>query len=206
MQSVKSAAFWQILAVLFLLTAVAHVPGQAPPKNEKPQPILIASWREGDKQTMPVRGSANFVKSRSLPVAPKFNVSPNALEQEAFDLINAERVKAGLQPLALDTAMLYLAQKHSENMANSGIFSHRALNGGTVDERARTAGITDWQGIGENIAANQNAKNPVATAVECWLKSEGHRQNFLSSDWTRSAIGVAVSPEGKYYFTQVFRD
>jgi uncharacterized protein YkwD len=75
-----------------------------------------------------------------------------------------------------------------------------------LDERAREAGIIDWQGIGENIAANQNAKNPVEFAVKCWLDSAGHRLNLFSPDWKRSGIGVAVSPEGKYYFTQIFRD
>lgn len=204
MQTVKSAAFWQILAVLFLLAAVAHVPGQTKAaKNDKPQAILFASWRENP----PAANRSNSVSASNSAVrAPKFNVAPNALEREAFALINAERRKANLAPLALDSEMLYLARAHSQSMANSGNFSHRGASGEMVDARARNLGITDWRGIGENIAANQNAKNPVATALECWLNSEGHRRNLLSRDWSRSGIGVAVSPEGKYYFTQVFRD
>lgn len=205
MQTVKSAAFWQILAVLFLLAAVAHVPGQTKAaKNDKPQAILFASWRE-NQPTPNYRTS----DSRSNPVAAKsskFNVAPNALEREAFELINAARRKANLPPLVLDSEMLYLAREHSQAMADSGNFTHRGAKGEMVDARARNVGITDWRGIGENIAANQNAKNPVATALECWLNSEGHRRNLLNDAWTRSGIGVAVSPEGKYYFTQVFRD
>lgn len=201
MQAVKTAAFWQILAVLLLLAAVAHVPGQnANAKNDKPQAILIARWSETDKKT--VRSSFDSTTSE-----PKiFNVAPNALEQTALDLINAERRKNNLSPLALDPAMLFLAREHSEEMANSGVFSHRSAGGEMVDERARRAGIRDWQGIGENIAANQNARDAVAAAIECWFESEGHRRNILSPDWTRTGIGVAVSTNGKYYFTQVFRD
>jgi uncharacterized protein YkwD len=211
MNTVKSAAFWQILAVLILLVAVAHVPGQtANAKNDKPQAILFASWNEKQptaKRINPVPSTRfDLAATKSTAKTVKFNVTANALEREAFDLINAERRKANLSPLVLDSAMLYLAREHSENMANSGVFSHRNQNGAMVDDRARDAGIGDWQGIAENIAANQNAKNAVAMAIECWLKSEGHRRNLLSNDWTRSGIGVAVSPDGKYYFTQVFRD
>lgn len=198
MNTVKSAAFWQILAVLILLAAVAHVPGQtANAKNDKPQAVLFAGWSE--KQP-----AAN--RLNSVAKTAKFNVVANSLEREAFDSINNERRKANLSPLVWDAAMLFLAREHSENMAKSGVFSHRSKNGWMVDDRARDAGIIDWHGIGENIAANQSAENAVATAIECWLKSEGHRRNLLSNDWTRSGIGVAVSPDGKYYFTQVFRD
>lgn len=211
MQTVKTTAFWQILAVLFLLAAVAHVPGQtSAAKNDKPQPILFASWREN--QPTPIRDASvstarpRFAADGKVTKSPKFNLAPSALEREAFDLINDARRRANLPPLAWDAEMLFLAREHSEAMANSGKFSHRGANGEMVDERARNVGITGWRGIGENIAANQNAKNPVAMAIECWLNSEGHRQNLLSGDWTRSGIGVAVSRDGKYYFTQVFRD
>lgn len=205
MQNVKTAAFWQIIAVLFLLAAVSHVPGQtSAAKNDKPQAILFASWSEN--QSTPTRRISESRSGFSTVKSAKFNLAPNSLEREAFDLINAARRKANLPPLFLDAEMLYLAREHSETMANSGNFTHRGARGEMVDERARNVGITDWRGIGENIAANQSAKNPVATAIECWLNSEGHRRNLFSNDWTRSGIGVAVSRDGKYYFTQVFRD
>ena len=205
MQNVKTAAFWQIIAVLFLLAAVSHVPGQTgAAKNDKPQAILFASWNEN--QSTPNRRISESRSGFSAVKSTKFNVAPNALEREAFDLINAARRKANQPPLVLDAEMLYLAREHSETMANSGNFTHRGARGETVDERARNVGITDWREIGENIATNQSSKNPVATAIECWLNSEGHRRNLFSNDWTRSGIGVAVSPDGKYYFTQVFRD
>lgn len=204
MQTLKNAAFWQILVVLFLLAAVAHVPGQTEAvRQDKPQAILFASWSES-------QSTANQSRSRfaadKLVVKENFKLAANSFEREAFELINAVRRKANLPALVFDAEMFVLARKHSETMANSGRFSHRGATNETVDERARSAGITDWQGIGENIASNQNAENPVAAALECWLNSEGHRRNFLSRDWTRSAIGVAVAPDGKFYFTQVFRD
>lgn len=211
MNTVKSAAFWQILAVLILLTAVAHVPGQtAAAKNDQPQAVLFASWNEKQptaNRINPISSTRfDLAATKSTAKTVKFNVAATELERQAFDSINAERRKANLSPLVMDSAMLYLAREHSENMAKSGFFSHRSGNGAMVDDRARDAGINDWRGIAENIAANKDAKNAVAMAIECWLKSEGHRRNLLSADWTRSGIGVAVTPDGKYYFTQVFRD
>ena len=58
--------------------------------------------------------------------------------------------------------------------------------------------------IGENIAFNRGYKDPVEVAVELWLKSPSHRQNLLKSDWSESAVGIAVADDGSYYFTQVF--
>jgi uncharacterized protein YkwD len=223
MKILKTNAFWQILAILLLLVATTHVPAQTKSAaNDKPQPILFARV-EGEREILP------FVESKSIETHPRivsiepsaapvlkiaketknaipvFSVTPTPLEQEAFDLINAERAKMNLPPLVLDAAMLYIARQHSESMAQSNFFNHRGLDGARVDERARQIGVSDWQGIGENIAANQE-KNPVVVAVECWLKSPGHRSNLLGKMWSRSGIGIAVAENGKYYLTQVFRD
>ena len=215
MNTLKSAAFWQILAAFFLLLLVAHVPAQSQAgKNDKPQAILIGSWTESSFAEVPAshntatrKPRARFVGAASSNAAESaFNLTPNALEKELFDLINAERRRMNLQQLEWDAEMLYLAREHSASMAQNRFFSHQGLNGGMVDQRARAAGISDWQGIGENITSSLNAADPVAVAIKCWLNSAAHRQNLLSADWSRSGIGVAVSPEGKYYFTQVFRD
>ena len=215
MNTLKSAAFWQIIAAFFLLMLVAHVPAQAPAgKNDKPQAILIGSWTESSRAAIPSshntatrKPRARFVGAASSNVAESaFNLAPNSLEKELFDLINAERRRMNLQQLEWDAEMLYLAREHSASMARNKFFSHQGTDGGMVDERARAAGINDWQGIGENITSSLNADDPVAVAMKCWLNSAAHYRNLLSEDWSRSGIGVAVSPEGKYYFTQVFRD
>ena len=212
MHNLKTKAFWQILAILILLMATAHVPAQSlQSKNEKPKAILFGTWSEPERAaSQPERQAfppsrARYVNARSENVTPRFNVTPTSLERQAFELINAERRKQNLEPLIMDSAMLYLARQHSQEMSRLNFFDHKNNDGVTVDERARQAGIR-WQGIGENIAFNQNVKNPVETAVKCWINSAAHRRTFLSSSWTKSGIGVAVGSDGKYYFTQVFRD
>jgi uncharacterized protein YkwD len=126
------------------------------------------------------------------------------LEKLAFGLINQKRAESGLEPLAWSDEVAKIARLHSENMVKFNFFSHRGLDGKMVDGRADSLGITKWSAMGENIAYNRGFKNPIETAVEKWMLSEGHRENLLSERWKESAIGISVTDDGTYYFTQVF--
>mgnify|MGYP002651294306 CR=1 FL=1 len=126
------------------------------------------------------------------------------IEQKAFELLNLERVKAGRKPLQWSEKGIGVARGHSANMARYNFFSHRDLNGETVEARASSVGICDWNAIGENIAFLKGYASPEQTAVQSWMRSTGHRSNLLDESWVETAVGVAVSEDGKYYFTQVF--
>lgn len=126
------------------------------------------------------------------------------LERRAFDLINEKRAKCGLAPLKWSDDVAKIARLHSENMANYNFFSHTGIDGTMVNDRADLLGIRKWQAIGENIAFNQGFENPVEFAVERWMASPKHRDNLLSSRWRESGIGIAVTDNGTYYFTEVF--
>lgn len=128
------------------------------------------------------------------------------LERRAFGLINERREKSGLSPLKWSDDVARIARLHSQNMANYNFFSHAGIDGLLVSDRADVLGINKWQAIGENIAYNQGFDNPVEFAVERWMQSPKHRDNLLSSRWKESGIGVAVTKNGTYYFTEVFLD
>ena len=89
-------------------------------------------------------------------------------------------------------------------MAEYNFFSHKGLDGMMVDERAAQLKMGSWNAIGENIAFMKGYQNPALTAVEKWLLSPSHKRNMMDPTWTESAIGLGVTPDGKYYFTQVF--
>jgi|SRR5688572_12208906 len=127
-----------------------------------------------------------------------------AMERDAFDLINATRANVGLPSLKWSDKVAEVARVHSNSMANLNFFSHRGLDGSMVDDRAAQLKMGTWNAIGENIAFLKGFPNPVEIAVEKWLKSTAHKQNLLDPSWTETAIGLAVSADGKYYFTQVF--
>ncbi|NNE98821.1 MAG: CAP domain-containing protein, partial [Pyrinomonadaceae bacterium] len=127
-----------------------------------------------------------------------------SLEKKAFKLINEKRAEKGLAGLEWNDKVAQLARQHSENMAQYGFFSHVGLNGRLIDERAIDFGIDDWRSIGENIAYNKGFSNPAEFAVERWMLSKGHRRNLLHTRWKEAGIGMAVTSEGMYFFTQVF--
>lgn len=126
------------------------------------------------------------------------------LEQDAFQRINAERGTAGLATLTWSEKIAKVARLHSQNMADYNFFSHKGVDGLMVDDRADQLGMGKWQAIGENIAFMQGYQNPATVAVEKWLLSASHRNNLMGEQWSESAIGVAMTADGKCYFTQVF--
>jgi uncharacterized protein YkwD len=127
-----------------------------------------------------------------------------SLEQEAFQLINARRDNAGMEPLQWSDKVAAVARLHSSNMAELNFFSHQGLDGLMVSQRAERLNMGRWSAIGENIAFMKGYENPQQRVVEKWMDSPGHKRNLLNPDWTEAAIGLSVTPDGKYYFTQVF--
>jgi uncharacterized protein YkwD len=127
-----------------------------------------------------------------------------SLERRAFELINAQRIANGETPLVWDAELCRMARQHSEEMASTGVFDHTMAGGRGMRERAHSSNIRGWSAMAENIAYNQGFDDPAAFAVERWMRSVKHRDNILNAVFTRSAIGIARSDDGKIYMTQVF--
>lgn len=127
-----------------------------------------------------------------------------SVEHTVFDLINQKRSEVGLKPLIWSDELERVARGHSENMAELDFFGHRGPDGKAVSDRADAAGLSKWRSIGENIAFNRGYQDPIAKAVDLWLNSPSHKNNLLSANWKESAVGVAITEDGSYYFTQVF--
>lgn len=146
----------------------------------------------------------NDAAEKTIVGAEKKAVKVFDLERRAFDLINQKRAATGLSALVWNEDLARAARVHSANMAASHFFSHTGLDGKLVNNRADDAGVKSWRLIGENIAYNRGFGDPTACAVANWMNSPGHRDNILKNDWRESAVGVAVTENGTYYFTQVF--
>lgn len=125
-------------------------------------------------------------------------------EHLVFDLINKKRAEFGLSPVVWNEDLERLAHAYSNEMAVNNFFSHQGIDGKTVGKRADSMGIKKWHALGENIAYNRGHDNPFESVVESWMNSPGHRENILNNRWQKSGVGIAVTPEGAYYFTQVF--
>jgi uncharacterized protein YkwD len=127
------------------------------------------------------------------------------MEEETFDLVNAERTNGGLAALTMNTNLRNLARNHSQDMASRDVLSHYSANGDDPFDRMAAAGIT-YTSAAENIADNYGHADPAQTAVTGWMGSAPHQANILTAGFTKTGVGIAVTGGGTYYFTQVFTE
>ncbi|MFF5535229.1 CAP domain-containing protein [Streptomyces cinerochromogenes] len=143
----------------------------------------------------PSRTATRAPASASTPVTVSREA---AVEAEVLKLVNEERTKAGVSPLAANSSLTKLAESFSDDMAARGFFDHTDPDGRSPWDRAAAAGVTDLGG--ENIARGQA---DAAAVVQAWMSSPGHRANILNPDFKTLGVGVHFAPGGPWW-TQDF--
>jgi uncharacterized YkwD family protein/spore coat assembly protein SafA len=104
---------------------------------------------------------------------------------QVVTLVNQERAKAGLKPLANDKALSAMALDKAKDMYYNRYFDHTSPTYGSPFDMMRSYGIR-YTYAGENIAKGQRTPQEV---MKAWMNSPGHRQNILNSHYTK--IGTA---------------
>ncbi|WP_371381656.1 CAP domain-containing protein [Sporomusa aerivorans] len=122
-----------------------------------------------------------------------------AAEQQAVQLLNADRRANGLSDLQVSSALTAVARSHAQDMVDRNFFSHTNPDGKTMSDRLTQAGIS-FSAAGENIAENTS----VQAAETSLMNSSGHRANILSSTYTTVGVGVAYDSAGNVYVVQDF--
>ena len=118
-------------------------------------------------------------------------------ERMMLDLINAERERAGLDPLRLELRLNDSSEAHSDWMLRADEFDHVGRGGSDAGERMRDAGFAfegSWT-WGENIALQSERGAPgiaddVADLHRSLMDSPGHRANILKPGFEVVGIGV----------------
>lgn len=131
-------------------------------------------------------------------VKPEENFS--AYQQEVLRLVNIERQKVGVAPLALDSSLSNVATVKSQDMIDKNYFDHNSPTYGSPFDMMKQFGIS-YRAAGENIAYGQDSP---AEVMNSWMNSSGHRKNILSADFTHLGVGVAKKSNGTIYWTQMF--
>jgi uncharacterized YkwD family protein len=171
-------ATWQALARAIANQGKPSSP--APQPAPTPQPDPDPEPQEPAPQPAPVSGLT-------------------ADEQAMLDLVNQERVRAGVEPLKVDPALTRTARLKSQDMVDNNYFSHNSPTYGSPFDMMKAAGIS-YRTAGENIAGAPT----VARAHQGLMNSDGHRKNILNPNFTHVGIGVVDGgPYGKM-FTQQF--
>jgi uncharacterized protein YkwD len=121
-------------------------------------------------------------------------------EKTILNLTNAARKQYQLPPLVVNATLMKCARDHNANMARQNKLAH-TLDDKSPFDRLRAAAYS-FRSAGENIASG-DVPMSAKEAFESWMKSEGHRQNILSSGFVE--IGIAAGRAGdQRFFTQVF--
>ena len=119
-------------------------------------------------------------------------------EKRVVELINQERVREGLPPLAVDERLTQAARRHTELMVEHKTLSHQFEGEPSLQVR-----ITD-----ENVRADREAENvalemDAAGAHAILMNSPPHRANILSEAY--NAVGVGALRSGdQFYVTEDF--
>jgi uncharacterized YkwD family protein/spore coat assembly protein SafA len=122
------------------------------------------------------------------------------VEQEVLTLVNQERSKAGLKPLAMDWELQRVARVKSCDMSQNNYFSHQSPKYGSPFDMMKQFGI-NYRSAGENIASGQRSAKEV---MQSWMNSTGHRANILKADFTHIGIGYCEGGSMGTYWTQQF--
>lgn len=116
-----------------------------------------------------------------------------------LDMVNQERSKAGLKPLAWDASLANVAQVKAKDMVDNNYFDHNSPTYGSPFNMMKNFGIS-YRAAGENLAGSSS----VERAHTGLMNSEGHRKNILNPNFTHIGIGVEKSPRYGYVYVQMF--
>lgn len=123
----------------------------------------------------------------------------SANEKLMFDLVNQERIRAGLSAYKVDMRLVNLARTKSQDMYQNNYFSHTSPTYGSVYDMERKAGISARVMGAENIAKAATTQR----AHELFMGSPGHKANIMNSAHTSIGIGIVSTPYG-VVVTQLF--
>ncbi|MCI8441813.1 MAG: hypothetical protein HFG27_04690 [Provencibacterium sp.] len=160
---------------------------QSPPDSSEPDsPLPPADTPEKDDEETKEDSDAEEAAGLS------------SYEAQVVSLVNAERKKAGLSALKVNSELTKAARIRCQEQTVS--FSHTRPNGARFSTVLDEVDIS-YMGAGENIAYGQRSAEEV---MESWMNSPGHRANILREEYTEIGVGCYQDTTGRLYWTQLF--
>lgn len=138
-----------------------------------------------DSSISPIVAGTQTATTISLPYRVATPHASMYQETIALNLVNRERVAAGLAPLIPHATIRSAARAHGIEMFTFGYLSHRSRDGRWPNERVKALGVRA-KIVGENLAYAQDVRE----AHHALITSREHRANMLSPQYRRFGIGV----------------
>lgn len=133
----------------------------------------------------PPAGSPTFYRTMAAPGA---TLDAGA----AQSMISGYRKNNGLSAVALDPALMRLAEQQARAMAARDRMDHNVA--GPFNDRVRKSGYDAKLAV-ENIGAGYHT---LAEAFSGWRDSPGHKANMLKNGATHMGIAAVYAPGSKY--------
>lgn len=194
----------------------AGAEGELPPASAETAEQAGAAGASAPETPGPVRsspaGAAAEPPPAPDPAAPiEGNISP--LELQKLALVNGARLSRGIPALEWNPLMAEVARAHATEMMRRGVISHTGADGSSPQQRMRRAGVTFrfgseniwsyWKGVqheGPSWMHAQMMAEPHIPGV--W----NHIGAILYRGYRQIGIGIAVSPTGVQYLSELFAD
>ncbi len=157
-----------------------------PPETSTQKPEDFETEQPGEKETTKNETTTETVSE------------DDAYIEEVVELVNQERVKAGLGKVVLDKTIQKAAMIRVKEIEVS--FSHTRPNGSSFSSVLKENGIS-YHGAGENIAWGQTSPKEV---MKAWMNSDGHRANILNPNFKKIGVGYYKNASGRKYWSQLF--
>jgi uncharacterized protein YkwD len=137
----------------------------------------------------------------SDPVTPASPiVAQTTIEQRVHVLVNRHRDSLGLAALEWSELIAQQCRLHSYDMATGVVaFGHDGYH----DRDSIINDAIPHTASAENVVYTRDSNDPALAAVQTWLASSGHRAN-IEGNYNMTGVGVVLSNDGRYYFTQFF--
>lgn len=168
--------------------SVPETPVPEQPTPEAPDPAQPAPETPNPEQPAP---------ETPAPEQPKPDSTASAYIARVVELVNQERAREGLAPLAVDQSVQTAAQVRAQEIVTS--FSHTRPNGSSFSTALKEQNVS-YRSAGENIAWGQHSPEEV---VNAWMNSAGHRANIMNARFTTIGVGY-YQHNGINYWSQLF--
>ncbi len=167
--------------------------------------LLVAFSLSGCGQTQSVASASRRGGERSSSVQG-VTVTPSRADTEAyeaFQLVNDERLRRGMLPLARRPDLDAIAMDHARDQFRMNRLSHIGSNGSKLENRMGNR--VNWIRAGENLARNKGFPSPAREAVRGWIESPKHYENMFRPDFCETGMAAIYDPVTDFtYIVQIF--
>lgn len=170
---------------------IGYVHQGNPPKRPDPTDTFspAADWEEKPSWQEEAYGD---------PEAP----DTSGFENEVIRLVNIEREKAGLDPVASAPTLSQMAVTRALEINTLETYSHTRPDG-RIAYTIFDDFETELEFCGENISMGRQTPEAV---VESWMNSEGHKRNILRENAKYLGVGTAIGPHNWVCWVQLFAE